>query len=48
MKYCGYKKIETENEEGIIVNCIVPKIDNGRVKINPNPKNDTEYYIILE
>lgn len=46
MKTCGYKKIEELNN-GEICYCIVPEIDNVRVKINPNPKDESEYYIIL-
>lgn len=54
MEYCGYKIIENIDvngeivETGSIVNSIVPELDNIKVKINPNPANKSEYYIILK
>lgn len=47
MEYCKCRIIEIEDEEGILVKCIVPELENIKVMINPDPKDDSEYYIIL-
>ena len=41
--YCGKIEKIIEGEK-----YIVPAIENVKVEINPNPKDDSEYYIVLD